>query len=376
MRLLKQVKQVRQTQQVQRGIATLSIALVLLFAVTLMTFTLARTTLMEQRMTRNELHAAEARQGAAAALDQGLDWLAHHPTTTLAWRPDPQQRQISTRFDAAEVAQAASGEAYDLSFQFHRHQDAPDYIETIATAQATSGLRVQLRQYARPQLPLRAQPPPLVVDGCIGRGAGGATLYPAADEAPVLSTTHADDSAGRCIPGTGLELNGGIVQDQAPGGGALWWQWFQISKQQFALRAAEERVAVAAGELRADQRSYYWIDDAQDGRWYRPLEHDGAIGSPDHPVIIVLSAAAECAPLASGLLIYGVLFYETGATGACDAGDWGGVQLYGGLLVAGDLYQLGGGARLYHYRHSGAGDLLARLKPIQAPAVPGTWRDF
>ena len=61
-----------ETKSQQRGMATLAVALVLLFAATILSFTVAKTGMMEQRISANEVRAREAAFAAEAALEYGI----------------------------------------------------------------------------------------------------------------------------------------------------------------------------------------------------------------------------------------------------------------------------------------------------------------
>lgn len=59
----------------QRGAATLVTALILLLAITLVTFTAARTGVTEHRASANDMHAKEAFEVAQAGIEQGIAYL-------------------------------------------------------------------------------------------------------------------------------------------------------------------------------------------------------------------------------------------------------------------------------------------------------------
>jgi hypothetical protein len=353
----------------QRGAATLAIALVLLIATTLMSFALARTSLLEQRILQNELRAAEAFHRAEAVLERGLLDLHYTRIPGLSWQiGDPGHENAALGTAGLVLPSALSKEHYQYQLGVRRATAAPDFMELSAAAQGAGGVGARLRQYVLARWALSRELPPMVLDGCLGNSGGGLQFFPASQNPVSLATTQANPG-GACIDASTLDLQGGGIEDHHAGAGALWDTLFDLDKAEHRQRSAREQAAVSAGELAASERGYYWVDDVG-------TQWPGHFGSAEHPVWIVFSATAHCPALPDGLLIHGIVYYETGMPGQCDATTWGQIELYGSLLVEGDLVNLGAGSRFLHYEHARPEGLAANLKPLRVARIPGTWRDF
>jgi hypothetical protein len=353
----------------QAGAATLAVALVLLIATTIMSFALARASLQEQRILQNELRAAEAFHRAEAILEQAMLALRLQRLASLDWQAGgPGMEGATPGAGALPFATAASGEHYQYQLRVERATATPEYMALIATAESTSGILAQVRQHVLVQPSLARELPPMVLDGCLDGSGSGIRFFPA-QQHPVAITTTRPNPGGACIDASQLDLQGGYIEDLHAGAGALWHNLFEMSKAEHRRRSIQERAAVLTGQLAAQERGYYWVDEPIN-QW---PEH---FGSPEHPVWIVFSAAAGCPALGDGLVIHGIVYYETGAAGHCDAAGWGRISLYGSLLVEGDLRQLAGGGSYHHYAQAQALGLAANLKPRRLTRIPGTWRDF
>jgi hypothetical protein len=353
----------------QSGVATLAVALLLLIATSIMTFALARTSLLEQRILQNELRAAEAFHRAEAVLERGLLDLHHTRMPGLAWQ-NGAAGQENAALDLAGLAlpAAASGEGYQYTLGVQRAAGAPDFLELTAGTQGAGGSGAQVRQYVLARRALSRELPPMLLDGCLPEVGNGLQFQPAQQDPVAIATTR-PNPAGACIDAALLDLQGGVIEEGHAGAGALWDALFDLDKAEHRQRAEEERLAVFHQELAAHQRGYYRVDDIA-------TDWPDHFGSAEHPVWILFSAAADCPALDDGLVIHGIVYYETGVSGECDAAAWGMVTIYGSLLVEGDLRNLGAGSRFHHYEQARPEGLAANLKPLRVARIPGTWRDF
>jgi hypothetical protein len=353
----------------QTGAATLAVALVLLVATTIMSFALARTSLLEQRMLRNELRHAEAFQHAEAVLELGMLDLQYRRIPGLPWQNgDPGQERATLETAGLALPGAASGEGYRYRLDARRALAAAEFMELAAEASSDSGIEARVRQYVRIHQGLARELPPMVLDGCLGASGGGLQFFPATQDRIALATTR-PNPGGACIDASQLDLQGGHIEDAQAGAGALWDTLFDLDKAEHRQRSAREQAAVDAGERAATERGYYWVDDGG-SQW---PDH---WGSAEHPVWVVFSAAADCPILPDGLAIHGIVYFETGLSGRCDASAWGRIQVHGSLLVEGDLDNLGAGSSFHHYEYARPEGLAANLKPLRVARIPGTWRDF
>jgi hypothetical protein len=348
----------------QSGVATLAIALLLLVATTIMSFALARSSLQEQRILQNELRATEALQHAEALLERGMLDLHFRGIPGDGWEAGSAgEETLAPDGGGLALPDAFSGEGYQYALELRRAVLEPEFIELTAAARSDSGIEARVGQYVRVRRGLSRELPPMLLDGCLGVGGGGIQFFPSPHDSVSLATTRSN-SSGTCIDASALDLQGGDIVDLHDGGGQLWETLFEISKAEHRQRSDQERLALDTAE-----RAYYWVDDSA-------TEWPAHFGSAEHPVWVVFSASADCPALPDGLIIHGIVYYETGLSGRCDASGWGLVTLYGSLLVEGDLDSLAGGGRYHHYEHAHPGGLAARLRPLRVARIPGTWRDF
>lgn len=363
----------------QRGMATLAVALVLLVAATIMTFSVARTGLLEQRIATTELRAMEAQHRAEALLDYAISWAASNRIPGGSWSADPSTTGFSiAAFSGSYPAMAAaySGEAFNHQLRFRRNDAEADFVEVIATATSASGISSEVRQYVRPTWVTDADAPPVVMDGCIQGTTASPQAFPAGAGSTAIATTQAYSPS--CLASSGFDLNGGSYGYAHAGAGNLWDSLFNASKDRVKMLSALEAAAVMAGDLAANDRTYYWVYDGAGGDW---AIHNGitslpAIGSSTHPVVIVFDKLADCPTLTAGADIYGIVYYETPASGECDASGWSGANLYGTLFVEGNLTGLAGDLFLYDFSYTTGTSMMSQMAPVDAPRIPGTWRDF
>lgn len=351
----------------QQGIATLTVSLTLLTAITLLSIAFAHSEMMEQRITNNQLRASEAAQAAEAGLAFGRAWLSRH---RARWRDTGTATQSSVPDSDAPEIQGNHGDTFVIDITFHRTALQPYYVKIRAVARARSepGLVASTEAYVRPQTVLSQtgeSSPPLVIDGCIPVVTGTPDIYPRHADSPDAAIAIASPGNGGCLSLDALDLHGGDAQTQAFLPGQAWEYVFRISKSEMKALADAE----LAANLPTAQRSYWWADttDLVGQTWTRSL------GSPDNPVVLVVPAHLACPRLGAGTLIYGVVFVEGGCKGTA---DWGSARIYGSLVIDGALGQLSPELRLAHISVASKNHEELLLPLIRAPMVPGTWRDF
>ena len=371
----------------QRGVATLLVSLVILISMTVLTFAVARTGLMEQKISANEARAKETLEAAEAALEYGVAWLAENNVTN--WTPAAGNKETASP-TAAPPEINVGNFSYNISVSYERDATTDDLKKyTLITASATeandSSITMTLSQYAYQVNVLNegggANPAPLVMDGCLSNVGGTPDIWPegsdpgAATDGTGISVATSQNkltgSGDPCIDnGANLDLHstGGADLDgkqhnvnldpDGDGTGSVWEYVFDIDKQTFIGHA--DTSLTDAGPL-------YYITSSNN--WGTG---NATYGSSTAPVVIFFSAAADCPMPNGGITVYGILYIE----GDCsDANGWGGVTVYGAVLVDGDMAKLNANTDLRHFSLAGAGSKLT-LAPLAAPKIIGTWHDF
>jgi Tfp pilus assembly protein PilX len=351
----------------QQGVATLTVSLTLLTAITLLSIAFAHSEMMEQRITNNQLRASEAAQAAEAGLAFGRAWLSRY---RARWRDTGTATQSSIPDSDAPRIQGNHGDTFVIGVTFQRTALQPYYVKIRADARARSepGLIASTEAYVRPQTVLSQTgeaSPPLVIDGCIPVVTGTPDIYPRHADSADATVAIASSGNGGCLNLDALDLHGGDAQIQAFLPGQAWEYVFRISKSEMKALADAEQGA----NLPTTQRSYWWATttDLVGRTWTRSL------GSPDNPVVLVVPAHMDCPRLGAGTVIYGVVFVEGGCEGTA---DWGSARIYGALVIEGTLGQLSPKLRLAHISVASINHEELLLPLIGAPMVPGTWKDF
>lgn len=351
----------------QQGVATLTVSLTLLTAITLLSIAFAHSEMMEQRITNNHLRASEAAQAAEAGLAFGRAWLGRY---RVRWRDTGTPIHTSAPNSATPRIQGSRGDTFVIDVTFQRTELQRHYVKIRANAQprSESGLVVSVEAYVRPQTVLSQtgeSSPPLVIDGCIPVVTGTPDIYPRHADSPDAAMALASSGSSGCLNLNALDLHGGDAQTEAFLPGQAWEYVFRVSKSEMKALADAEQ----AEHLPITQRSYWWATttDLVGRTWTRSL------GTPDNPVVLILPAHMECPRLGAGTLIYGVVFVEGGCK---DTVDWGSARIYGSLIIDGNLGELSADLRLAHINVASRTHEELLLPLTGAPMVPGTWKDF
>ncbi|WP_297528585.1 hypothetical protein [Thiohalobacter sp.] len=351
----------------QRGSGTLLVALMLLFSITALLFDVAQGTGESQRASRLLAQQQAARAAAEAGLAWGRRWLIERP---VAWLPAGGGLEIGAPGRAAPALPAPDGDRFGINVAFARHAADPRFVRVVADAQLRGipEIHGRVSAWLRPASVLtRAgeQAPPLVVDGCLSRPHSGADVRPQGLFSLQPGTALASSGPAGCHAPGAANLRGGAIQGGAFTGGGLWAHLFAVSRAELQQLAADE---VARG-LPPAARRYWWATaaDLAAGQWRRSL------GRPTAPVVLVFPAALGCPQLGGGAQVHGVVVIEA----PCPGGPpWGHFTLFGTLAVGGNLNRLSPGVRLAHIEQAAGQPPRLALPIIEAPQVPGSWRDF
>lgn len=367
----------------QRGVASLLISLVVLISMTVLTFAVARTGLMEQKISANEARAKETLEAAEAALEYGAAWLASNNVTWTDIGGNKEQATPATAPPNITVGNFT----YNASVTFQRDTSTTNtkkytLIMASATETSDSSITTSLSQYAYQINVLNDtngnSPAPLVMDGCLtdvtgtpdiwpegsdpnsgftGTGISAATSQPGSGMSCINNNTHLDlhSTGGPDFDGkqhsTNLDLDG-------DGTGSVWEYVFDIDKATF-IGSADTSLS-DAGPL-------YYITSS--GNWG---SGNATYGSVSNPVVIYFSDAADCPKPVGGITVYGIIYLE----GDCnDANGWGGLTVYGAVLVDGNMAKLNANTDIRHISLAGGGNGLA-MAPLGAPKIIGTWNDI
>ncbi len=353
----------------QQGVASLTVALSLIIAISLLSYAVAHTANTEQRMTMNEQLKNDSLQAAEAGLLFGLDWLGSE--RELEWIAV--EDQLLAHPATAPALSSASQDSFAINIVFEARDENDSYIQITSEASAahTPEVSTRLRLYAKPISILTdhgERAPPLSIAGCLTHTSGQPRLLPDPTEANPVSLAIAESE--HCLNKHLVNLGTGEARAHAFDEDKTWETFFAISPGEFQQFVEEEQTARIP-----DSQRNYWLADSHDlraGRWTKNL------GSPNQPIILVMPAALGCPKFGGGTTLHGLVYIE----GDCGDNDehgsnsWGNVEIYGALVIASDSTQLSGNVRINHMRY--ARGKPSRILPplLGAIPIPGTWSDL
>jgi len=116
---------------------------------------------------------------------------------------------------------------------------------------------------------------------------------------------------------------------------------------------------------------HYWRAgrmDLQAGRWTRSL------GNMRQPVALYFAPDLGCPGFAAGVRIHGAVFIDS----PCDqpGGAPMDLDIYGVLVVNGNLYSGNANLRINHIQVAAARETKLRFPVLRTVSVPGSWKDF
>ncbi|WP_374090485.1 PilX N-terminal domain-containing pilus assembly protein [Methylomicrobium lacus] len=404
----------------QKGAATLIVVLVLAMVMGIIALTTARTGLMEQKITGNDLRAREALEAAEAGLEYGTAWAGKH---NVPWPSGANTLACPATGcpTLPQVTGTSTGEAYNVSALVYSRPGADSefiHVRSTATGASDASISGATDTYIKPGSLLTKEgklPPPLVMDGCMTSTTGTPDIYPNwhdldgdgskdanewvdANGNGVVDSGEWTDANGNgkvdnelersimtskpenvggnfclnyCGPGGGcdptsagtgrshLDLHNGLLQNNtAYPHNSLWDYYFQVSQAQFK--------AAASATLSTDP-GLYWVSST--GNWA-----GGTYGSAADPVMIVFEHG--CPKPNGNTTIYGILFFlEVDGCVTDPMNGWGNVTVYGSLGVNGGVKKMNANLEI-HGVGDGVGMQTINSRPINASRLPGTWKDF
>lgn len=424
----------------QHGAATLVVVLVLTMIMALVSITTARTGIMEQKMTGNDLRAREAQEAAEAGLEYGIAWASENYIMgdvlicTTVNEPDCPVHSPVSVFSTSETY------SYTLVFTKVTVTICSDPIYTTEsycvdngeTWKSTLLVRVQSTSHGVTDKNISAiaetfikqdsidlfdsgttMPPPWVVAGCIQSPTGTPDIY-VLDSSSVSIISGRSNPLTTCLPEGNLTItewddtNGNGIKDDTESGnetifansignfncvGATNCSWEHV----FDMPLTEAtQLATTAGHVynastpipcgASSSPSIYLINDDNpqtkaDITGNCSADNlagvdDATIGAPHEPILLIVPASAECPKFNGGITIYGIIYYES--TTACASNGWGGAIVYGSVIWEGDVERPNSNPSFIEVDY-GSGDTLNdsfHTTINDAARLPGTWKDF
>ncbi|MAC46422.1 MAG: hypothetical protein CMI12_06145 [Oceanospirillum sp.] len=112
----------------QQGMATLTFSIMLLLAITSVSFLTAKTLLTDQKIASNDYRAKELAYASEAALEYGLAWLNRHQPDFEAWNTNDEDAdgQSFNDLNAPNSSLTAAIDSYILTVSYRRRCISPD----------------------------------------------------------------------------------------------------------------------------------------------------------------------------------------------------------------------------------------------------------
>jgi len=345
----------------QLGAATLLITLALTMSITIITLAVARTQLVEQRISANENWNTRLLLEAESGLARGTVVL-NSSVGTLSWNEGLDNNSETSRLTLA-------GDQTDTSTElvFSRTADFDRMISVQAIARRNDGSNISARvsQYVRLLsilTPLAESLPPLVVNGCPAGLPQAIDIRPQnADTEQAGDSMWSDISMACSLPGSVDIHNGSVITINLTD--RLWSLIFSVSREEYLLLAEQDQ------SLPEQERRYLAVPASAPGSniWNRNL------GSANTPVVLYFPAEAGCPVFSPGTTIYGIVYIDTGCPNPIASYN---VTIIGSLIVNGKLNIEGSGMQLNNIQVADDRQTRLDFPVLRSVRVPGTWKDF
>ncbi len=345
----------------QRGAATLLITLVLTMSITIVTLAVARTQLVEQRISANENWNTRLSLEAESGLARGTV-LLNSTFETLSWSVEADNNSETSRVHLENDRTDISTE---LAFNRAADFDRMISIQAVARRNDGSNILARVSQYVRllsVLTPLAESIPPLVINGCPTGTPGSIDIWPQDADTDPAGDSIWYDTSKTCSPPELIDIHNGALDtiDMSDG---LWPLVFSISTEEFLLLAEED-----ASLLNRNRR--YWVAQASgsgSNLWSRSL------GSARDPVVLYFPAETGCPVFSPGTIIYGIVFIESGCSNPIAGYN---VSIIGSLVVNGNLNITDSSMQLNNIQVVDNRQTRLDFPILRSVPVPGTWKDF
>ncbi|NEX21538.1 hypothetical protein G3480_14675 [Thiorhodococcus mannitoliphagus] len=379
----------------QHGAMTLLFGLLLLIGAGILVFSSGRTSVVEQRIANNEQQGIAAQDAAEAGLEYARAWLGQNPWRTGTAVPTPPAQNT------------INGEVYDIALDFSAVANAI-CVSSQAAARGDGALSATaqgcfIQHGLFEASPGTTMPPPLVLGGCFRATPEASEVYVFEDTEITVASASAATPA--CLPQGDILVSTWNDRDQdrvlAPAekgpsadyergsfadcdaAHCAWNNIFALPFEkavQFA-KDADHRFSdrIPCGGTSAP--GIYLIEHsgtidafalrgscaAQDGL------DDRTIGTPDSPILLIVSSEAGCPVFSEEISIYGIVYFEN----PCENQTWVGASIQGSLIWEGDAAPPGHGSVVIATDYGAGSALNAAFQVVtEASQVPGTWRDW
>jgi len=344
----------------QQGAATLLITLVLTMSITVITLAVARTQLVEQRISNNENWNTKLSLQAESGLARGITYL-NSSVANLSWSAG------NNNSESSRITLEAAQPDISIDLVFSRAINFDRMISVQATARRNDGSNILARisQYVRllsVLTPLAESLPPLVVSGCPTGFPQAIDIRPKDADTEQAGISMWSDAERACSLPESMDIHNGSL-DSINMANGLWPLVFSVSREEFVLLAEQDkflpeqdqryRVAQASGP-----GSHTWNSD---------------LGNATYPVVVYFPAEAGCPVFSPGTTIYGIVYIDTSCPDPVASYN---VSIIGSLVVNGSLNIADSRMQLNNIQVADNRQTRLDFPILRSVQVPGTWKDF
>lgn len=395
----------------QKGAATLIVVTVLAIIMGVIALTTARTGLMEQKITGNDLRAREAQEAAEAGLEYGVAWaqkneIPNDVTCSSGALPTGCPTALTT------VTGSSTKESYVYTLTYTKGSDSVR-VTSNAKGDADSSIAATseawVKQISNSLFGMGMKmPPPLVAEGCILNTLGNPNAYVLKPGNPVAASGFSADE--NCLPKGNMAVNqwtdndnDGVQDDTGEVGSTenyntvtfsgcpdthcVWNHYFEMSLEdamQAATSAGHIYTKVPCGAPSSSPSIYIFNNSGPIGSSdiidVGTCSGNGingkTIGAPKQPVLLIIPEGYGCPKFNGGITVYGIIYYETPTD--CDTNGFGGADVYGSVMLEGSGNKFNANTKFIEVDH-GSGNALNSTFQMgidDATRIPGTWKDF
>ncbi len=369
----------KQGNKHQRGAAALVVTLILVVVASLSSLVVNKSAINEQQRSGVNLRNKEVYAAANSALDYGVtqleiwytdsddltpDWTntdestenaAAGETATAIYDPDGDTTPNTIAQDIDTFGLAGAGITYTLLTDEAAEPAIIEVSVTVAGQAETHVTKTLSTRVARTKLgtPSSFEGPALIVEDCIAAGAvvGGPDIQ-AYDIAIASITSDSGDT--NCI-------NPGHFDFPASDAIAEEIESESLFEAMFGVVADDQAIQ----DMALKSPDVYFITATNP--WNTNL------GDINHPVILYFDETSECPSLNAGVIIYGLVYYDTPPGGCANPGT-GNAKVFGTMAFEGDLKKFNSNIEITQTAFGGGpGDpiTVSYITPL-----PGSWRDF
>lgn len=345
----------------QQGTVVLLTAVVLALIMGILALTAARTSLMEQKITGNDIRAREAREAAEAGLEFAMAWANAQPITAALTCPGGTGCPTIPNITAS-----TSGATYASTVVFTPDTNSKNFIKVVATAVGNDGSSAKAESWIKQVSLLNSDtslPAPLIINGGLSNVTGNPSLIKTSSDATGIVTSG---------PSSNIDT-GNLGITPSPATNTILPNAFSSTAWQFVFKIP---LSQAIAEAQANNNVYPQTpNNATPFYYYNNGSHiNDNYGSATKPIVIIIGSS-YCPKINGGPTIYGIVYFS--ATSGCSDQGWGSATIYGSVMTESNITKLNANTKFIATGNSGtSGNTGTNIFLDYTTTIPGTWKDF